>query len=290
MLIRGSTRLATTFVKLPFNQVTVALVGVSPKTSANEVVDTLKHFRKYNINVESVGLGIFDKSFDDMTRVIDTTKPLKELPPGEGQQLMRLFYECQVSGVPIRPVARHYSHAVVRSSWMGWEHPREMLRMLYEFGTFSLAAKYFTRDAYRFFDKVAPHFAYQIYAEPAKFAVLKLLKDQTLRPGSALILTLPIHLIDPAVQFLSEELSLHKLPKITDEDINILMARGASFWNLLFLIWGLIPIFSLTICARWLTEVVTSYYHEAGGGIDRSHSEKVKGVIGTKWVRDLRRD
>jgi len=289
MLNRSITRHATALVYLPFSQVTVAVVGLSGQSDPTESLDPIKHFRKNGMPVTSVGLGIFEKDFTELSRLIDPSKPLKDLPQGKHRELMRLLHGAKFSKIQIQPVGRHFSHALVRTSWMAWDHPLEMARMFRELFTLSLTRKLLTKEGYRYFEQVTPFLSHQIYVEPARFAVLKFFKDLKPVPGSGVVLTLPLHLMDPAVQIINEFANKKEFG-ISNEDVDVLLAQGASFWLLLSFVWLWIPILSLSLSVGWLNEAVGQVYRRATGGLATEDTDKVRGMIGTKWVRDLRRD
>ena len=284
MLTRSLRTNATSFVNLSSRQLTVAVVGISPGARSDEACNLLKHFSKNDVPVTVVGVGLFSKYVDDLNRLVDPSTPLTKVPAGRNSELIPLLHASRNLGIPLRAVGRHNSHTFVRTSWMVWEYPRETIRVIYEFFTMSLTRKILSQDGNRYLEAFAPHIAHQIYTEPAKFAVLNLLKDLKFKPGSAAILALPVHLTDAAVELLSQ------VSKVTDEDINLLLAKGVSLWPLIILSWVMIPILSLTITVRWLAGEFNTSYRQVGGFNDPAHTEEVKGFLGTKWYRDIRRE
>ena len=130
-----------------------------------------------------------------------------------------------------------------------------------------------------------------IYYEPARFAILNFFKDmQTAPAGSAVILAVPEHLLEPSLTILSEEFAKRKVSKITEDDINVYLAIGAQFWSILSLQWILIPTLTASIAYNLIHGYITKLKQAITGEVEPEYAEHVKGMIGTKWTRDTRRD
>ena len=284
----------TAFVNLPYNQLTVGIVGVSKGSKWTEAADLVNHFQKNGVKIASVSIGIFDRDLSNLSRLIDISKPMKDAPSCKHREYAKLIYDSKLSKLPIQAAGRHKSHAIVRMSWMAWDYPRETMRIIYELLTLSLSKKILSPDGSRYLDKIAPHISHPIYTEPAMLAILKTLKNLKYEPGSAVVLALPLHLVDPAVKFLHEEFvhDVNRIKNITDDDVNVLMARGASYWPLLSLVWLMIPCLALTVGFRWSYDTVKASRRSLlSGGVDARHAEDVKGLFGVnQWVRDTSRD
>ena len=284
MLNRTVTRNATSFVNLSSRQLTVAVVGVTPGGRSDEGSDVVRHFCKNDVPISVLAVGLFQKNFDDINRLVDPSTPMKKSPTGRNSEFIPLLHSARNASVPVKAVGRHNSHTFVRTSWMVWDHPRETVRGLYELMTMSLSRKLLTPQGHRYLEAFAPHIAHQIYTEPAKFAVFSLLKDLKAKHGSAAILALPVHLVDPAVAILSQ------VSKVSDEDVNLLLAKGVTLWPLIILVWVMIPIISMTVIVRGVYRYLHSSYNQLGRFEDPAHTEKVQGVLGTRWYRDIRRE
>jgi hypothetical protein len=167
---------------------------------------------------------------------------------------------------------------------MLWDHREERHRLLREI--FSLR-KIFTAHAYKFFNQVAPNFAYALYYEPARFAALKTLKfaDEAESPSRAVVLAVPEHLVVPVMRVFQEE----RIGKVSDEDLNLLQAAGYSYWPILFLGYVAIPLLTVSLALNYGEKKLRMKDRLFTGGLDPQHVQ-IEGTFGSRWARDTRRD
>ena len=272
MLNPARRRCASAFFRV--GTTPIALVGVEAgKTeglnSGSEILDLMRHFKKQGISVKSLSVGVFDirdalrAAMDDKGIGKKRIDKVSELPGGQGKEWMQAIQQAGIEGIPVKAVGRHYSHSFVRTSWAAWDHSNEIKSALYELVTFSGPQKIFTSSGFRFYQQIIPNMAYQIYMEPSKFIVLSSIRDSQ---KDAVIIAVPIHLMAPCQLFI-ESIAQRTSP-ITDEEINTLMAKGYSYWNLIFLTYIAIPLLATGIFTNWLVELVRGSRHQAASTRD----------------------
>lgn len=290
---RLTQRSVTHFVTLPSRKLVVGVVGVTPgklqgEDSGQEALELYKHFAKSDLAISHVCLGLFDDDVKELRsrvdRKIKKVDSVDKLPSSSNRHFLQLAQQATINQVPVVPVARHRSHTFVRTSWMLWDHRDERHRLLCEIVSLR---KIFTPHAYKFFDQVAPHVAYALYHEPARFAVLKTLKyaDESVATSRAVLLAVPEHLVVPVMRVFQDE----RTGQVIDEDLNVLQAAGYSYWPILFLGYFAVPLLSVSLALNYAEKRLHIKDRLFTGGLDPQHV-KIEGTFGSRWARDTRRD
>ena len=176
------------------------------------------------------------------------------------------------------------------------------MKGLFEVLTFSFAQRFKTKEGYAYYKEVLPKLSHAIYYEPARFGVISALRLYGKSSASvghqqgsksadqvpdALVVAVPRHLHVATVDCLTEEFK--KEIRVSADDVNVLLAEGYNYWNVLALIYVAIPVLSIGIVGQWLTDTFKVKERLLCGGSDPSHTA-IAGSFGSRWARDLRRE